>query len=166
MLKITIALLAVLSPLFVLAHGDSQSFELVKEGYLIDIGYNEDLVAGDTVRFDLNLYKEDPDETPVPFSRVWVRVTSGERVLFAGSISDSAFGTPGWSLAFADRGEYILFVRFEDAEGSIVEAEFPMLVAGDEDTETASPSRAVLIGSIGFILGAIGGAFVRRDLKR
>jgi hypothetical protein len=151
-------------PLFVSAHGDGLSLETEKEGYLVDIGYNSELVEGDTIRFDLELYKIGTKE-PVAFTKAWARITRGEQVIFAGSISNATFGEPGLSLALMEEGEHSFFIRFEDKdEEAIVEASLPFNVAANTASERSASGRALPFAA-GALLGLAGGFALRRKEK-
>ncbi len=150
-----------LIPAIVFAHGDGPSIEFVKDGYLLDIGYGQDLMVGNTVRFDLELF-EDVTKEPVLFSRAWVRVTKEEKVLFAGSISDALFGKPGLSLALSQEGQHTLFVRFENDENSIVEANLPFVVIPDDSKENSGLDELFLFGAAGLFGVGLGYWFGRK----
>ncbi len=154
-----------LSSTQVFAHGSSFSYEETKDGYLIDIGYDEFIAEGESVRFDFDIYPEDITtiEGEV-FTDVWVTITQNNKIFFAGGIEKPVFGATGFTYVFPEEGEYVLSARFQNEGNSIVETEFPVTIIPPlEGEETTSP---IVIGGIMGVAGLICGVGIGLFIPR
>jgi hypothetical protein len=152
MKKLALALLLLLAPSLISAHTSGLSIEKVEEGYKFDIGYSQDFVAGDLIRFDLKLSKSDSTEV-IPFTSAWVRIDKGNDTLFAGPIAYGEFGLPGFSVVFPAEGDYDLSIRFEKGTDKIAETTLPIPVKAG----SAAPAKFSWRILISLALGLIGG---------
>lgn len=154
-----------LVPMSALAHGLGNSFEITKDGYLIDIGYDaEEIRAGETIRFDFNLYAPGGTETKLrDFTDAWVRIApqDGEGIVFAGDLHTPPFGATGMSFVLPREGLYELTVRYQENGEPIVEAAVPF-TAGPASSGERSIAESAAIGALGFLVGATVMHIVRR----
>lgn len=104
------------------AHGDSPSLEAEVNGYLIDIGYEGDIVAGSDIEFDIDLFKVGPPVDYAEFASVDVRVTKDGAEIVAGSVENDVAHVPMITLNFPDAGGYDMDVRFLDATDTLIVA--------------------------------------------
>jgi hypothetical protein len=157
-----IFLLSLVFPLLASAHGSGLFIEKAVGEYVFDIGYSSDFIADDFIRFDLSLLKG-VDKTPIPFSDAWVRISQGEKLLFAGPIAYGEFGKPGFSFVFPEAGDYTLSIRFEDSLKSLSEASVPIQVKPSAESGKSLPF-ALPVGTL--ILGALIGFLVATYIKK
>lgn len=148
------------------AHEAGKSLEKVVGEYLVDIGYDvlDELRAKESIRFDFSLWTSDRNEE-IPFTDIWLRISQNNKAVFAGGIQNPRFGLAGITYAFPDKGEYTLFIRFQNGDESLVEASFPLTVEkGNESASNASPvSKELLIGvGIGLVVGSLITFLLRR----
>lgn len=153
---------------FVSAHGNSFSYEESKEGYKIDIGYDEFIAAGESVRFDYVIYPEDLDaiEGEV-FTDVWVTLTKDRQIYFAGGIHKPAFGATGFTYVFPEEGSYTLSARFQKDGETVVATEFPLEILPPL-TETKTVTPLIIYGLCllaGLVLGAAIMLFIPQKRK-
>lgn len=146
-------LLGLALPFALSAHTTGFFTEKVVGEYLFDIGYSSEFVAGDFVRLDLSLLKNDTREV-VPFGDAWVRISQGEKLLFAGPIAYGEFGKPGFSFVFPEAGDYTLSIRFENSLKSLAESAIPIRVKPAPESAGTRPFL-VPIGSL--VLGLLAG---------
>jgi len=117
------------------SHVSGQSWEVVLKEYKIDVGYDPaPFVSGQPVRLDFNVTKEATSEQ-VDFADVWVRITEGEKTVFASGIHRPSIGRAGMTFTFPEAGDYILSTRFEKDGTTIAETTFPVTV---QQAEAAS----------------------------
>jgi len=106
------------------AHTGGFSIEKEVGDYLLDVGYNpEILVENSQVRFDFAIYNNISGQE-ISFSEVWVRIENSDRLLFAGGLNKARFGATGLSYSFPEAGNYTLSVRFSGATSTLAEDEF------------------------------------------
>lgn len=112
------------------AHVTGPSYEVREDGYLIDVGY-EDARVGQSVRLDFSLFNEASSTTDeADYSDVWVNISEGPKVLFAGDIHRPPFGKTGMTFVPAVAGDYTVSVRFQKGVDSVVASKFSLPVAG------------------------------------
>lgn len=148
----------------VLAHSEGASFEQVVGDYLIDVGYDpEEITAGEPVRFDFEL-QDSSNEKETNFTNIWVRIEQGNKAFFAGSIARARFGLTGILYTFGEKGDYELFVRFEDDNGAIVETFFPVTVKnGSEENEGSDGYTDIFLALLGGLaLGILVSLMIKR----
>jgi hypothetical protein len=155
---IILALLLLSAPGIADAHVTGNSFEQVNGAYRVDVGYDlSPFVAGEAVRFDFNVVQEQTLED-VDFGDVWVRVSQGNRTVFASGIHKPVLGKTGMTFTFPDAGDYDLSVRFQKNGSSIVETTFP--VSAQENAaaqaEAARQDRQALYARIAWGVAALG----------
>lgn len=128
--------------LFVLVVVPSTAFAHMAAGsdvevgrYVVDIGWSpETPVAGEPAALAFNLGDKETDDA-VDFDGVWVRISSGDDIAFAGTMR--ALGrNVTFTQAFPAAGEYEITARFLDAAGgTMVERTFPITVAASAAVE-------------------------------
>ena len=150
------------------SHG--QYFEKTAGEYTIGIGTDVyTLVAGDPIRFDLNLYKKESKE-PIEFSDIWVRIVekkggSFDRTIFAGGIHNPQFGYAGMTSILPNQGQYELIVIFNNKDGNPITDDISFLLTVDPGTveNAKDPWRnAIISGMISFISGVAITLFLKR----
>jgi hypothetical protein len=172
-----LASLALVVPGAASAHGSGITFTATTtaatgEVRLIDVDYSDFTVyAGTFGRFDFKLFS-DPERTEaVPFTDLWVRIEEERdggrsKVFFAGPIAKADFGGTGFSIVFPEAGEYLLSVRYNDAQGgaigsTLAEAEFPLTVVADPNAPAFYLLPALWAGfAAGLLLSLVGVAGV------
>jgi hypothetical protein len=153
----------------VFAHGSSYSHEEVKDGYLIDIGFDEFIAVDESMRFDFSLYPQDIDSVEGKvFTDVWVTITKDRKIFFAGGVHKPVFGTTGFTYVFPHEGEYVFTARYQKEGNTIVSTEFPLTVLPSLEVErTIAP---VVIHGIamlaGLLIGLGLGLFIPRKREK
>jgi hypothetical protein len=126
------------------AHTTGSSWEQVYNEYKVDVGYDPTIfVANEPERLDFNVVKEATGED-VPFADVWVRISKGNKTVFATGVHKPSLGKTGMTFTFPEAGDYLLSARFEKDGNTVVESSFPVTVGAAQDTSNnAQTSRAV-----------------------
>jgi len=148
----------------VFAHGDGVSHEEQKDGYFIDIGYDQEFpVAQDSLRFDFVTYPDDKESIKGEvFTDVWVRISQERELFFSGGINKPAFGTTGFTYVFPREGTYEVLARFQNDGETVVETSFTIDVLPMVVVEKIAWVSLVSAGSVGFVLGTGVGLLFRR----
>ena len=161
-------LLVLYTPYLALAHGEGQSIEKTIGEYSVKLEYETlELQVGEPTRFDFETTKANNNED-VPFSSIWVRITQGNKTIFAGGIAKSDIGKTGLTYTFPEAGDYELSTRFQDNKGeSIVEAAFPLKIAAasieNRQKQNLRFSPQIFLGVfIGLIVGYALSLFIKR----
>jgi hypothetical protein len=146
-------------PFFVLGHGEGESLESEVDGYFIDIGFNtSEIIAGSSVVFEFDISKE---EESVDFDDVWVRISEGNKTIFASGIYNTEFGGARMTYSFPSEGSYEFSARFQNADQSVAEASFQIEVLPNPNEKDSNTLLYVVIGAIfGAIFGVIATRFV------
>jgi hypothetical protein len=149
------------------AHGSGISHEEQKNGYFIDIGYDQEFpIAQDSLRFDFVTYPEDRGSIEGEvFTDVWVRISQDRELFFSGGINKPVFGATGFTYMFPREGTYEVFARFQNDGETVVETSFTINVLPMVIEEEVSWLGLVGAGSAGFVLGAGGMLLLRRKTK-
>lgn len=142
------------------AHTVGASWEKQSGSYLIDVGYDApSIVAGQSVRFDFNLWKDSAESASADFVHVWVRIIKDKGTLLATGIYHQSIGPTTLLYTFADAGSYTLEASFRNAGGDeLASALFPITVSEARETFPIY----VLYAAV-FLLGA-GGVWLFRYL--
>jgi len=153
LLYILCALIGVQS---VSAHGDEASFEEVKSEYTIDIGYPKKIVAGEASSFDFDVRQVNGTSTHA-YENVWVTITQGKKLFFAGGLHKPRLGPTVFSFVFPSEGTYTISSRFEKSDKEIVESSFPVqvLVGQEDGGKTNSHTENLFFGALGLALGGL-----------
>ena len=168
LLSLMVSVCTLSSVTFASAHGNSFSYEETKDGYLIDIGYDEFIAADESVRFDFTVYPEDLDSVEGEvFSDVWVTLTQDRKVFFAGGVDKPVFGVTGFTFAFPKEGTYTLSARFQKDGETVVATEFPITVIPSLDTSRELPPFVIPSAAAvaGLLLGLAGGFIISNKRK-
>jgi ABC-type cobalt transport system substrate-binding protein len=114
--------------------------------YLIDMGYDPNpLFSGYPATFSVGLINATL-ETPIDVEKVWVRISTPDRVVYAGThLPENGFAPI--SLVIPEGSNYTMSVRFyeEGQARSLASADFPIDVKG-------APSQGMVGAYIGFFL--------------
>lgn len=143
----------------IFAHGDGGELRQEKDGYVIDVGYNpKETVSENTNNYDFQLSKNEED---VEFSDIWVRITSGNNTVFATGIKNQDLGGATLLYQYPKAGDYVLHVRFQKDEESIVEGEFPVKVLQENTSKIQTQSKSplstsqIILGIVLFLGGSL-----------
>lgn len=171
MLRFLAVLTLLLSlPYGVYAHGSGAFYETQANGYVIDIGYSTPApTVGESVIFDFQLRKGDSKNTSgsdAPFESVWVKIeTEQKQVVLATGVHNAKFGGPRISYVFGKPGIYTISGRYENEDGSLTEASFPLTVV-PKTTEKNLLSPFLLPGMFvgGVLVGIICVFIIRKRI--
>ncbi len=149
------------APLVVSAHGDGPFVEIPSGAYLVDIGYSSAAPSdGEAVLFDFSLVSL-ASRTAVPFADVWLKIENERKtVVLATGIHNAEFGGPRLSYIFPAEGNYTVSARYEDRDGSIAEASFPLRIT--PATKDPQTDNRYLFGILGLLIGAAATFFALR----
>ena len=165
-LKITLiaTLIIILSPAGILAHGTGQTIVIDKDDYQIDIDLDsETLEAGQSVRFDFGILDLTGKGLDTKFDYVWVRIQSGQKVIFAGGLGKPSFGPVGLTTVLPDAGEYLISARFQKNEEKIVEGETIFNVSkGSQSQSSIFNLSSLFMVVAGLVLGFFFGPFFKK----
>ena len=157
-LAIVILSLTLGIPLVAVGHITGESFEVLTDEYLVDIGYSSEVITvGKIVTFDFSLYTPEKQEQ-IPFSDVWASLQQDEELYFSGGIAKPRIGPSVFSLTFANPGTTTLSVRYNDGVKGIVATSVNFYVSPAEESyrgESATlyqPSIAYVIGILVLLL--------------
>ncbi|HEY4486947.1 MAG TPA: hypothetical protein VJB70_04415 [Candidatus Paceibacterota bacterium] len=130
------------------AHGFGVFVEKQVGEITVDIGYEPEILTEHfPVRFDFNIVNAETQGN-IPFTDIWVRISQGNVVTLATSITHASFGPTGLLYAFPQDGDYELSVRFENEDESIVETVFPFsVVAMEREFQWGKEFVAGILGS-------------------
>jgi len=158
-------LLSFFLPVLAFAHGSGGTFETTIDEYKVDIGYTPEFIDTDNqVRLDFSAYEitADPNASTTEFTDVWVRVSQGNNLYFAGNINKPEFGPTGFSTVLSEPGEYDVFARFQANGESLVEVNFPLTVDEGESSPTGYSVTKILAGAAALLVGLMIGFIVGR----
>ncbi len=167
-ISLFVSVLAVSVPFFAGAHGSSFSHEEIKDGYKIDIGYDEFIAENESVRFDFAIYPENTDAVEGEvFEDVWVTLTKDKKIFFAGGISKPVFGATGFTFVFPEQGSYVLTARFQKEGEAVVATEFPIEILPPLEEKSGVDPRILyaLFGLSGLMIGIAVALFIPRKNK-
>ena len=153
-MKIILSILGIVlacAPFVVRAHNAGASWERSVGNYTIDVGYDPvDIVAGQSVRFDFNLWGDTAKTKTVEFAEVWTRITQNKDTLLATGIHEQPFGPTTLLYTFVQPGDYVLEVSFRSTNGDeIAAATFPFSGSG------GAPKVPLLFVLVVGILGVV-----------
>ncbi len=155
---------ATLIPLSVSAHSNTTSIEVPVGERIVDIGYNRTFEAGVPILLDLGI--KNADQTTIPFTDTWVRVSHHDQTMFSAPIFNGALGGARVTYVFPQAGTYTATVRFYNDGKEIVTADVPIdVIAG----ETKGPLWPIVVVGVSIISLATGvgiGLLARRARKR
>lgn len=149
----------------VLAHGVLQTLNKTDDKYSIDVTYDSlDININGTTPFNFYL-KDARSKQDIPFSSVFVRITQGGALLFAGPVSPRSFGPPSITYMFPKEGQYEISARFQKDDETITEASFPLAVEAFEKKKSDLPVK-IAVGTTALILGTLIGFFIPKPHKK
>jgi plastocyanin len=137
------ALLFLLGTSFASAHGAGGTIEIEQDGYLIDIGYSEvEIFTGVLTQLSFLLFEAGggSDKIEVPFTDIWVRLERDGEIVFASLLGRPEFGDTGMSFNFTESGDHDLFVRYKNADSTIIERTVRLSVSEGVVAAEASPA--------------------------
>lgn len=136
--KITAAILILLITPMTYAHLDAGE-DVVVGNYLIDFGYAPaNPSTDDKVTIAFNLLNATTKEAITP-ENVWVRISSEEYVLLAGTFYPEA-GNVLFTYKFPKQDVYEVSVKFRDDAGTLAENNFELFIEkGQETPEKIDP---------------------------
>lgn len=151
------------------AHLYGASLEKTVGEYFVDIGHSEErLEVGDSVRFDLNIYFDNDRQQALDFTDAWVRISQGNKTMFAGNLHQPILGKAGMTVVFPEEGEYELSARYHDEDSTLVETTFPLSVDPEPKSGLSLGSSPLFLAGgvlaslvIGFLVGFfVSGLFI------
>src|ERR1700741_4582864 len=99
-LKKIIIIASLLMPFLAAAHPTGGTIEKIEGNYYIDIGFKEQVLRADIPsRFDFGVYNN-PDKTAVDYDSAYVRIMSGDKFIFTGTLPKQSYGTAGMTFTF------------------------------------------------------------------
>lgn len=145
-----------------LAHGDGESYEETKGNYLIDIGYEKNIMAQQPASFDFNILNAQTQEE-IPFTSVWVQVIKDDKTLFATGLYKQDIGATTLLYTFPMEGTYEISARFQNDDTTLAESKFPVTITGNSASaiqQTPPPNEGGLTGLTPLIATGIMGVTV------
>ncbi len=126
-------------------------------GYLVDFGYAPPTPnAKESTILAFNLVNDSTKEVIGPTS-VWVRISSPENVVFAGTFHPKSEHV-SFSYAFPEPGYYEITAKFEKDDRASVQADFELEVTGEKQTKNIL--NLILLGIIMLIMRLFLGKFI------
>lgn len=126
-----ISLISILGLGIINSHLDTGQ-DITKNSHIIDFGYSpEKPVAGETSNFAINLVDE-ATEMPLNITKVWIRISKGNDVFFAGTFSPEKAST-AFTYVFPESGNYTLDAKFYNSKTLIEEQSIFIDVKGSEN---------------------------------
>ncbi|HRH93820.1 MAG TPA: hypothetical protein PKV72_04805 [Candidatus Peribacteria bacterium] len=124
----TLLLLTIAAPVH--AHALGLSLEEKVGDYLIDVGYDQALIAGEQILFDFNLYNQRRDgmQEAAEYSDVAFEVTLNGTTIFNRKVERNAAKT-FMTVVFPTSGQYGLHVTYYRGEEKFVETTFSLAAA-------------------------------------
>jgi hypothetical protein len=157
-----------LLPASAIAHGFGITLSEEKNGFLVDVDTNAlgEFQAGEPVNFSFFI-RDSSTAEPLAYESLWVQLKTDDRVILATSLG-YGFGGANLVYEFADRGQYALTARFQDAESLVIaESVFPITVAGKMHSEDSSSFTFNLVLVVaGGVAGAFAVIMITRTKKR
>lgn len=173
-IKITViiisAFLLLVNPVELFAHGSGASLEKEVNGYFVDIGYEPEVITtSEPVVLDFIIKSREDEE--VPFTHVWLKVSSNDEIYFASGIARAQFGKTTAMLRLPKAGEYKIEVRFSNESTQIAETQFSLPVSEIQMENTTPDQRTLSLMPlvVGFIFGlipALGITYVWKNHKK
>lgn len=147
--------ICIFSACAVSAHETGRSHEETKDGFKIDIGYDDVLVAGEPLRLDFRLTPADDADADVDvYTDVWVSVMQGKKLFFAGDIHRPLFGPTGFSYVLGNPGTYVVTARFQDGDRVLTQTAFSVEVAPSGGDASVWGYTYALLAFLGGVAGA------------
>ncbi len=129
MLQAGIALIALLMPFVVLAHGGTPSLEQEVDGYIVDIGYDRvGIRPGEEVTFDFDLFTQSGAVSFAPFTHVDIEIAKEGVTIAEATLHNERVHVPVWKYTFPDEGAYVVHVTYRNNEEVMVYATFDLPV--------------------------------------
>ncbi len=150
----------------VMAHSGVASLERRSGPYLVDIGFDQALIAGDEILIDFSLI-ENPDSVDwsiKPYSLLQIAITRNGKQVFAKDMPRQDFGKTFMVYTFPRSGDYELSARFMDRETPLSDETFTLTVAPGQGTEIPWPAIGFAGLGIAVILG--GAAYMTRRVPK
>lgn len=162
---ILISLFIFLFPTTIYSHGDQKSFEKEVNLYLVDIGYVPDTFeALNPSTFSFSLL--DPKKEEKEFSDIWVRIENDGKTVFATSVKKQELGETTMIYTFPDKGNYELFVRYQNGDEKLAETSIPLEVTSSEKPIVKSAESFPPNLLFGLIIGILGGVTIATLIKK
>ncbi|MBI4018896.1 MAG: hypothetical protein HY364_01420 [Candidatus Aenigmarchaeota archaeon] len=147
MLKVFLALL-IFSPAF--AHLDAGQ-DVAVGGYLADFGHSPgNISSGESGILAFNLANVTTGDALIP-QNVWVRISKGDDVTFAGSFAPHG-GSVTFTYLFPEAGVYTIKARYFGNESILAEADFAVRIEERASDNTFTTAFLFLLGLFVVIL--------------
>jgi hypothetical protein len=143
------------------AHASGFSLEEKVGNYLVDVGYDQELVAEQQILFDFNLFniRRDGVEEKADYSDVYVELSLNNNTVYSRKIANNV-DTPSTTAAFPASGSYALKVQFLRGDQLVAEHTFSVSVANPvQNTGFVTPFDIfeVAMYSVGVMICVIAG---------
>lgn len=151
------------------AHGAGKTLTVDVDGYQIDIDLDtKSPKKNQTIRFDFALSDLGNSGFSTDFDYVWVRIQSGQKIIFAGGIGEPVFGPFGFSTVLPESGAYVISLRFQNGEEKVVSGTANFDVGEGVNKQKDSflgflfTTQFFLGGLLGLILGFLGALMIKK----
>lgn len=152
-----------LAPFVAFAHGDRPSFEREVHGYLIDVGYEHEILeTGVEEAFDFDLYTgTGADIAFAPFTHIDVTFTDprGNKEGFA--LKNEQSFIPTLKHTFLRKGMYQLAVRYRNDEETLAFVTFDVPVGNQSHFSPTSALSVIVV----LLLISVGAVLVTRPTR-
>lgn len=160
-----LAFLILITPIVTNGHGIgfTSLTTTTEEGYIIDLGYEEDTLREDTqTRLSFELYDNEATTTLSSFTEVWMVVKGPEGTVFSGGIDRPEFGETSISFTFPKAGEYEIQLRYQEDSRILARGNFDISVPVREDQQVNTTAYLASGGIMGLVLGVLSVLFFKR----
>jgi hypothetical protein len=147
----------------VMAHAGGLTLERRSGPYLVDIGFDQTVIAGDEILIDFALIEnpDSPDWSIKPYTLLQVGLTRNGKQVFSKDMPRQDFGKTFMVYTFPRSGDYELSARFMDRDTPLSDETFTVTVLPGQGTEI--PWTAVGFAGVGIAaILAMAAYFTRR----
>jgi len=141
----------------VLAHTSGKSLEQEVNGFLVDVGFDSEIITENTpLALDFSLVDKAGNKD-VDFDSVWLTIKNKDETIFASGIEKAKLGRTTMLYTFPQSGNYTLSLRFMKEDFAHTQASFPLTIETmKEDNNFIESNFLLLLGTfIGVLVGGI-----------
>ena len=151
------AILFILAVQLCSAHGLENEQNRIAGDFLFELGSEPaQPVEGEQVTFSLAVHNA-TTEVPLPQGSVWIRISSGNSVVFASSFMHTTNESPlFFNYEFPRSGDYQVDAAVLGDSGEIERVSFPVKVSENPQNR----EKILLAGLIGLLIGIVAGAIL------
>lgn len=131
------------------AHSAGGGQDKIVDNYFIDFGFSEyPPMEHEPLLLSFEL-KNSTSKKPIPFTGLWTMILdSGDNLLFSGTIAQDIGSEASLTYVFPYKDSYIIRVEFQDNLKTIVETDFILEIAMNEDKRSSSTNVKKNFGNI------------------